>query len=474
MKFKLTLISLLIGTIFIGQPTVSTAEDQVTITSFGAKGDGKTDDTKSIQQAIDHQSGKGGGEVYFPKGVYLIDAIESVKLKDNINLNFERGSILQAKPNNAENYQILRIHDAKNVLITGKGEIKGERGKHLGNQGQWGFGISIRGSSNIVVENITISDCWGDGIYLGSTTSQKFNENIKIINPFLNNNRRQGISIISGKNVEITNAKITNTAGHPPQSGIDIEPNTNLEYVQDIKINNLSTSNNAGKGLMISLKGIKGSGKSVSIYVDSKKSITDGIGIHGLDGLKGSIRIENEYFLSNFNYVDLDSKHWAYNEIMYLSENKILTGYPNGKVQPERTTSRAEAAKMLVTALNLPVQSSKSYKDVTANHWAKDYISAVTSAGLFEGYTDGTFGPDKNLSRAEMSKVLNKAFKLKGTKKINFTDVKSNHWAYPYIQTLYNNGITTGFPNNTFQPNQHIKRSEFSAFLARAKDSSFK
>ncbi|WP_084244400.1 S-layer homology domain-containing protein [Planomicrobium okeanokoites] len=536
---------------------VESLSNKINVLSYGVTLDDLVDDTKAIQEAIDYQNEIGGGEIFFPKGVYLVDAISSIVVKDNITLNFEKGAILKTIPNSAENYQVIRISNVKNVQVIGNVEIIGERDQHLGTTGEWGMGISIRGSNNVLIENVIINNMWGDGIYIGSTSIQNYSENIKVINPILNNNRRQGISVISVKNLEINSAKITNTNGTPPQCGIDIEPNNSMEFLENVKIINLSTNNNKSLGLKIYLGTIKNSSNPISIYIDSLNNVFDGFGVSEASGVSGEIKVGEHYYITDreinknpiveevyefssfvtgniqvnslivvkvnnveigsarsnsegkFNikipvqkaktllsvtavdlkgepsnivnkvvkgkaYPDVDFNHWAYKEIEYILERNIISGYPSGDFKPENKTSRAEAAKMLVLALKLEIINvSPKYKDVSSQHWAKDYIATATKAGLFGGYPDGSFRPNNILTRAEMSKILVIAYKFEGESSVNFSDV-SNSWAKSYISKLVINDIATGFPDNTFKPNTPTTRAQFSTFLARSMDNKFR
>ncbi|WP_179135745.1 S-layer homology domain-containing protein [Planomicrobium okeanokoites] len=175
------------------------------------------------------------------------------------------------------------------------------------------------------------------------------------------------------------------------------------------------------------------------------------------------------------NYPDLKTTHWALEEIMYLADDQIIGGYPNGGFQSEKKTTRAEAAKMLVLALDLPLNDvSSGYKDVASKHWAKNYIAAASKAGLFNGNPDGTFAPDKTLKRSEMAKIISIAYDFKASGQNHFTDVKSGYWAKGYISGLYENGITTGYPDDTFRAEESTTRAEFSVFLARALNSEFR
>lgn len=254
------------------------AEVYANITSFNALADDDIDDTEAINEAIDHVYDKGGGNVIFPKGVYLIDATKSIKLRSNVTLIFDN-TTLQALPNSAERYAVIKIKSVKNVSLLGKLLIIGDRKHHKGKEGEWGFGISITGATNVKIDNPTIKDCWGDGIYIGSSDKRNFSRGISIINPVTVNNRRQGISVISAMDLEIINPKLLYTNGTPPECGIDFEPNNKEEVLQDIRLLNPVTYRNEGCGIAINLKKLEGTKKKVNIDIINISKNRDGLGI---------------------------------------------------------------------------------------------------------------------------------------------------------------------------------------------------
>ncbi|MFS0637365.1 right-handed parallel beta-helix repeat-containing protein [Mesobacillus foraminis] len=264
------------------------------IGSFNAVANDKIDDTENIQKAIDSLNGK-EGEIVFPKGIYLINAGNSIKLKNNVTLSFEKGTVFKALPNELAAYEIFEIHDVKNVKLLGSFRIIGDRKEHQGDTGEWGFGISIRGSENIYIENSIIEDCWGDGIYIGASPNKNFNKNIVLKRPVLKSNRRQGISIISAIDLKIINPVITDTNGKAPESGIDLEPNNSAERLENIQILNPETENNKGYGILIYLKYLKNSEHPVSILIDDDKKVYDEIRIVKPAEVKGDIKIVKVY-----------------------------------------------------------------------------------------------------------------------------------------------------------------------------------
>ncbi|MFI8493300.1 glycosyl hydrolase family 28-related protein [Peribacillus butanolivorans] len=267
----------------------------VSVKNYKALPNDNIDDTLSIQKAIDDVASSGGGTVLFPEGVYLIDAVKSIILRDNIILKFNKGTILKALPNDKGSYEIVRVHGIKNASLVGNVVIEGEREEHIGEKGEWGFGISIRGSENIHLENITIKNCWGDGIYIGSTEKKNFSKNITIKKPILVNNQRQGISVISVINLKIVNPIIMDTNGKAPESGIDLEPNKPTERLESVKIINPFTENNNGKGILINLKYLQGSEFAVSIKIYDTKNVKDGIHIVKPNNVKGTVEFIKVY-----------------------------------------------------------------------------------------------------------------------------------------------------------------------------------
>lgn len=269
------------------------------VKDYGALGNGVKDDTLSIQKVIDRVSKNGGGIVEIPRGRYAIDATKSITLKNNITLKFDPGTELFAIPNSSENYSVINIHDVENVSLIGEMTIIGEREHHKGERGEWGFGISIRGSNNIYIEKPRIKDFWGDGIYIGSTAKQNYSKHITILNPICENNRRQGITIISAIDLDIINPQIFSTKGIPPEYGIDLEPNNKEEFLKEINIIAPTTKYNEGGGIRIYLDALSQSKNPINIRVIDKTEITDGFEVKGKSNVKGKIMVDSYYLLNN-------------------------------------------------------------------------------------------------------------------------------------------------------------------------------
>jgi competence protein ComEC len=158
--------------------------------------------------------------------------------------------------------------------------------------------------------------------------------------------------------------------------------------------------------------------------------------------------------------------HWAESAIEYLYNLDLVSGYSDGSFGVKKSITRAEAATIITRHLDLP-GSTPSFHDVSSKHWAYYSIGAVSEAHIMGGYEDGSFKANDPISRAELATLLVRAYELSGKDTLTFTDVKSSHWAYGAIQILVKNDITGGYPDNTFRPNNNVTRAEFATFLTR-------
>ncbi|MCM3136305.1 S-layer homology domain-containing protein [Paenibacillus polysaccharolyticus] len=141
-----------------------------------------------------------------------------------------------------------------------------------------------------------------------------------------------------------------------------------------------------------------------------------------------------------------------------------IRGYADGRFQPERFVTRAEMATLITRVQDTSSASMEtSFTDVKAGQWAYDSISAATKAGYFKGYTDGSFKPEQGMTRAEIANVLQHL--LKGEQAVTseamatFTDVKQ-HWAQEAIARLDAAGVLTGYTDGTFRPEKLVSRAE--------------
>lgn len=181
---------------------------------------------------------------------------------------FHPDTRIRALPNSANIYEILNIWDQQDIHIEGcGGKIIGDRDDHTGVTGEWGMGVSIRGSSRVTIRDLGVEDCWGDGYYIGSTANQAWSEDILLENPSTLRARRNGLSLVSAKRFTCVRGHFADTNGTAPQWGIDIEPNSASEFLEDILFVHPRTSDSASHGFGIYLNAMEGTSNRVSIRI---------------------------------------------------------------------------------------------------------------------------------------------------------------------------------------------------------------
>jgi hypothetical protein len=210
--------------------------------------DGSVDYTSEIQTAVnDHLM------LIFPDFPILVNE-KGIQLRSDQKILFENGSELRMKPNERSNYNVLALNAVSNVCLINP-VIKGDRSGHLGQKGEWGNGIGLYGSANTMIFNPKVTDCWGDGIYFGTTSvnSEVPNKNITIVNAFLKNNRRNNSSVISVDGLFLIKPYFGFGNGTEPQDGIDSEPNHTGDELKNIYIISPVTEENVNEGIQICL-----------------------------------------------------------------------------------------------------------------------------------------------------------------------------------------------------------------------------
>ena len=153
------------------------------------------------------------------------------------------------------------------------------------------------------------------------------------------------------------------------------------------------------------------------------------------------------------DFADVKSSEWYSKFIGYIEKYGIIKGYSDNTFKPDENISRAEFVSMTVRyyglfdKINYPANTTK-YSDIDGKHWAVKDISFAKNIGWLNGYADGTFRPDNNITRAEVVTVVNhatgrhadKEYINKNLSVLNkFTDLKNNsHWGYYEIMESAN------------------------------------
>ena len=151
-----------------------------------------------------------------------------------------------------------------------------------------------------------------------------------------------------------------------------------------------------------------------------------------------------------------------------------IVGYPDGNVKPEGNITRAEVATIFFRLLTDESRDefwsqTNDYTDVPADAWYNNAVSTLTNAGIIDGYEDGTFKPNGNITRAEFATIAVRFFEATYDGEDLFSDI-AGHWAQDYINEAANAGIVDGYPDGTFRPQQYITRAEAMTMVNRTID----
>ncbi|WP_229520773.1 5'-nucleotidase C-terminal domain-containing protein [Paenibacillus sp. GM2] len=166
--------------------------------------------------------------------------------------------------------------------------------------------------------------------------------------------------------------------------------------------------------------------------------------------------------------------HWSKVDVESLAAKMIVAGRTPTTYVPDAPVTRAEFASLIVRALGLSVSSeAEGFRDVAATDWHADQVQAAVNAGIVNGYADGTFRPDRTITREEMAIMVSRALQYAGFQRADispteFADgAQVSIWAKEAVQLLNGLRIMNGDHRNQFVPKSNATRAESAAVLNR-------
>jgi hypothetical protein len=164
------------------------------------------------------------------------------------------------------------------------------------------------------------------------------------------------------------------------------------------------------------------------------------------------------------------SNHWAEQVIGKWVAEGVVSGYPDGTFQPNRQITRAEFITIINKALGCSQQANVSFSDVKDTNWFYVEVAKAVKSGYIKGYEDGTFKPNNPISRQEAAVVFARIMCLSANKAgvAEFTDGNSiPSWSKGMVGAVIDAGYMGGYPDKTFQPTRPITRAESLVTLDR-------
>jgi hypothetical protein len=214
------------------------------VQSYGAKGNGVTDDTEAVQSAINAAHAAGSGTVYFPAsaGCYRV---RSLSLDSNLTYTGENASVCVKSISDNANIVTTSSESAftnatiSNLTLEGSGSVSNGAACMV-----------LRGPTNVIIDHVTTTGCAGDGFYIAGYGTNAVNpgNGLLVTNSTATHAGRNGMSIITGINITVRNSTFEYSNRGAPSDGVDIEPNHAGQVVENVTFENCSFLNNGQSG----------------------------------------------------------------------------------------------------------------------------------------------------------------------------------------------------------------------------------
>jgi ribosomal protein L30/L7E len=171
-------------------------------------------------------------------------------------------------------------------------------------------------------------------------------------------------------------------------------------------------------------------------------------------------------------FTDVFPTDYYYEAVRHLYCAGVISGYSDGTFRPYNPTTRGQLTKIVVLGFGLPLYTppSPTFTDVPTTHTFYQYIETAAHEGLVSGYSDGTFRPENNVTRGQLSKIVVEAagWPLLNPPTPTFSDVPPLSPFYQHIETAYSHSIISGYSDGTFRPGNPATRGQIAKIVHNA------
>lgn len=171
-------------------------------------------------------------------------------------------------------------------------------------------------------------------------------------------------------------------------------------------------------------------------------------------------------------FKDVPENFWAAEAVYALCDKGIINGVGNNEFAPYMTVTRSQFAKMLAETFGLEASAKNTFKDVNADEWYAPYVGAASEAGIINGYPDGTFGVNDEITRQDAAVMIARALVYKNIdcekETLSYSDINEiSAYATEAVEIMLASGIMSGRENNNFAPYGNMTRAEAATVFYR-------
>jgi amidase len=179
-------------------------------------------------------------------------------------------------------------------------------------------------------------------------------------------------------------------------------------------------------------------------------------------------------------FLDVPPDHWAAREIWDCADADLVAGYPDGYYRPDLVVTRDQMAAFIARAFRASSDEPEepTFPDVPPDHWAYGSIEGVVADNIVEGYPDGNYHPEWDVTRGQMAVFIARASAAppgeEGLADYEpplvpaFDDVPSDYWCYRHVEYLASLAVVDGYPDGLYRPGRPVTRDQMAVYLARA------
>lgn len=185
--------------------------------------------------------------------------------------------------------------------------------------------------------------------------------------------------------------------------------------------------------------------------------------------------------VSEIEFTDMKKNHWAFVAVTKLKNRNIVAGFPDGSFRPSENVTREQYLKMIVELLGIKAANKEgAFTDVASSHWASEVLCAAKEANIVNGYSDGSFGLGKAITRQDAAVMLYRALKannvsFEGEAGEGFNDSEEiSEYAKESVNALKASKLISGMDDGTFAPLNNLSRAQAAQMLANVIDNNIK